>query len=355
MNNNFWQQTVQIGSFHVPRFMAAPLDGVTDSPLRQLIRKFSPEVLLFGEMRHVACVANEKEGASRKYTSIEHPISFQVSANSTEFIEQAVAKIVASKFDMLNLNLGCPARAVTRSGSGSALMADTDMLKRVLKYFRKVTEGVMPFTVKIRAGFKKKNALEVAQIAQDHGVECIIVHPRTAPEKFSSRLDFELVKQIKETVSIPVIFSGNVNNFARAQKTYERTGVDGVMIGRALWGCPWKIREIQEEARGNTFEVSTAQAVHYALNHLLLNFEHYGIRRGFYMFKKQLPQYIKGIENASAMRHELLRLQTPDEMLTQVRELCREYADDSIDKDKAFAFMSSGQAIKSANLKTSIA
>ena len=319
----FWQQRITIGSFSVPRFMAAPLDGVTDSPLRQLIREFSPDVLLFSEMRHVACVINERTGHSLKFKKIEHPLCFQVSANIERFIDDAVEKIAECGFDMLNLNLGCPARAVVKSGSGSALMANLPQLKMVVTKLRRATEGVMPFTVKIRAGFKERNAVEVAQILEDHGAEMIAVHPRTAPEGFTSRLDFDLVKQIKERTSVPLIFSGNVNSFDRAKKTYERTGVDGFMIGRALWGCPWKIHEIEEAAAGRTFTISTLETLRYAQRHLEINLDHYGPKHGLNMFKKQLPQYIRGVEGAAEMRRDLLRLQSPEEMQDAFRGLYR--------------------------------
>ncbi len=314
----FWQERITIGTLSVPRFMAAPLDGVTDSPLRQLIREFSPDVLLFSEMRHVACVINERTGHSLKYTAQEHPLCFQVSANIERFIDEAVAKIAEHGFDMLNLNLGCPARAVVKSGSGSALMANLPQLKMVVTKLRRATEGVMPFTVKIRAGFKERNGVEVAQILEDHGAEMIAVHPRTAPEGFTSRLDFDLVKEIKERTSVPIIFSGNVNSFDRAKKTYERTGVDGFMIGRALWGCPWKIREIQEAADGRSFTVSTIEALNFAQRHLAINLDRYGPRHGLNMFKKQLPQYIRGVEGAAEMRRDLLRPQSAEEMQSEL-------------------------------------
>ncbi len=325
---SFWQEKITIGSFSIPRFMAAPLDGVTDSPLRQLIREFSPDIMLYTEMRHVAAVVNEKTDHSLKYKSIEHPLVFQFSANSERFVDEAVEKVHNAGFDMINLNLGCPARAVVKSGSGSALMENIPLLKIVVKSLRKASEGKLSFTAKIRAGYKKKTAVEVARVLEDLGVEALAIHPRTAPEKFTSRLDFDLVKQVKAALKIPLIFSGNVNNFARAQKTYELTGVDGFMIGRALWGCPWKVREIMDESEGEEFSISLKESLRYACKHLKLNFEHYGLVRGFNMFKKQLPQYIRGIENAAEMRKKLLLLQSPEEMEDQLNALYEQYSTD---------------------------
>jgi len=318
----FWQETITIGKHSYPRFMAAPLDGVTDSPLRRLIREFSPnEQLLFTEMRHVACVVHEKDNKSLRYEPIEQPLCYQVSANKTDFIDEAVEKIVAAGFIMLNLNLGCPARCVTRSGGGSALMANIPLLRQIMAKLQRATEGKIPLTVKLRAGFKEKNAYEVAQVVQEYGVAAIAIHPRTAPERFTSRLDFDLVRRVKEVSTVPIIFSGNVNNFSRAKKTYELTGVDGFMIGRALWGAPWKIHEITEEAAGRNFSLSMAKTIRYALKHLSINFDFYGYRVGMNMFKKQLAQYVRGINNAAHHRRELLLLQSGDEMREKLEQL----------------------------------
>lgn len=319
--NTFWQDKITIGDASYSRFMAAPLDGVTDSPLRRLIREFSPTELLFSEMRHVACVVHEKQDRSLAYQDSEQPLCFQVSTNGTRFIPQAVEKIVSYKFSMLNLNLGCPARCVTKSGGGSALMANIPLLKDVMSALQRATEGRIPLTVKLRAGFKEKNALEVALLCEQYGVEMIAIHPRTAPEGFTSRLDFDLVKEIKKRVQVPVVFSGNINSFARAVKTHEKTGVDGFMIGRALWGCPWKIREITDEAAGKTFTLTTKTALSYALRHLGINFSHYGYRVGMNMFKKQLPQYIRGVTDAGRLRRELLVSKTHDELQSRLESL----------------------------------
>ncbi len=324
-NRLFWEQKINLGGgLIVPRFMAAPLDGVTDSPLRRLIRDFSPEELLMTEMRHVGCVANQKDGKSLQYDISEHPLAFQVSANHETFIPETTEKVVAAGFKMLNLNCGCPARCVIKSGSGSALMADLERLKMLIRCFHKALAGRIPFTIKIRAGFKERNAVDVAKLAEDEGVTCIMIHPRTQPEGFVSRLDNDLVKRVKEAVKIPIIYSGNINNFKRAEKTHEQTGVDGFMIGRALWGAPWKMREIIEEMRGNSFEISTSTAIAYALRHFMYTLDYYG-SHGFNHFKKQLPQYIRSVQGAAELRKDLLLSKSKDEMESRLMGLFHEY------------------------------
>jgi len=327
-NTSFWQEKITIGDQHYSRFMAAPLDGITDSPLRILIRDFSSEELMMTEMRHVACVSNEKDERSLKYKPVEHPLSFQFSANRITFIDSAIEKVIAKGFKFINLNCGCPAPCVTKSGSGSALMANLPVLKELMLHFVKVIDGRVPFTVKIRAGYKEKNAIEVAKLAQDCGATCIMIHPRTQPEGFTSRLDYDLTRKVKEAVTIPVIFSGNINRFEQAKKTYELTGVDGFMIGRALWGAPWKMKEITEAAQGRTFTVNTATMLQYALKHLDLNLDHYG-SRGFSAFKKQLPQYIRSIQNAAEWRGKLLRTTSESDMRVMLAQIIKENSEPS--------------------------
>jgi tRNA-dihydrouridine synthase B len=308
--------------------MAAPLDGITDSPLRQLIRDFSPTELLMTEMRHVSCVYNEKDERSLKHQQLEHPLAFQFSANREDFLVDAVHKVIDHGFIMINLNSGCPAPVVTRSGSGSALMADLPRLKMLLKLFVDAVDKRVPFTLKIRAGYKQKNAVEVAKLAEDSGVDCIMIHPRTQPEGFTSRLDYDLTAQVKAAIKIPVIFSGNINKFETAQKVHELTGSDGFMIGRALWGAPWKMREITDAAEGKMFTVSTLQALEYALKHLDLNMRDFG-PKGYIPFKKQLPQYIRGVNGAAEWRQKLLRSQTQEEMRVYLLQLIEEQKQDT--------------------------
>lgn len=322
-NKEFWQSKIKIGNQEYSRFMSAPLDGITDSPFRKLIRDFSPEELLFTEMRHVAMVANEKTGMALRYDPIEQPLAFQVSTNKTDFIDKAIEKILAADFRSINLNCGCPAKTVIKSKCGSALMEDVAHLEMLLKYFIKRIDNRASFTVKIRAGFKKKNALEVAKMAQDCGVAAIIIHPRTQPEGFISRLDYELAKQVKQAISVPLIFSGNISRFEMAQKVYDLTGCDGYMIGRALWGAPWKMREMTDAAQGKIYEVTTDLALRYALKHLDNNIQFYG-PKGFIPFKKQLPQYVRSVGQAAEWRKKLLRSQTEAEMRELLIQLITE-------------------------------
>ncbi len=322
-NTSFWQEKITLGGHVVPRFMTAPLDGITDSPMRQVIRDFSPDLLMFAEMRHVDTVANEASGKSLRYVPCEQPLVFQFSANRTPFIGKAVERVIEAGFKSINLNSACPAPAVVRSGSGSALMGDLPRLRIIIEELQRCIAGRVPLSIKIRAGFKEKNALEVAQIAQDLGCEAVIIHPRTQPERFAARLDYELVAAIKKTITIPVVFSGNITKFEVAQRVYDLTGCDGFMVGRALWGTPWRLKEITEAAAGRSYTPDLATTFRCIIKHLDLSSEFYG-QHGYAHFKKQLAQYIKSFPNATQWRSTLLRTQSEEEMRIQLATLMKE-------------------------------
>lgn len=302
---SYWQGTVKIGNLQVPRFIGGPLDGITDSPFRQLVRQFSQQELLYTEMRHVACVANDRTGAlSLRFQQAERPLTYQIACNKVEFIKPALEKILAIGVDVLDLNIGCPANNVIKSGSGCALMADLPRLKECLMQLR--TQLQIPLTLKMRAGFKEKNAITVAQFAQDAGVDAIAIHPRLRAEFFNGRPDYALAAQVKRAVTIPVLLSGNVINFKTAALAYEQTGVDGFLIGRGMWAKPWKLQEMAAHARGEQFVVDNGLVLRCALQHLE-NIIHYYGSKGIYIFRKHLPFYVKGFPAATELRTRLVQ------------------------------------------------
>ena len=312
MYMNYWQQKIRIGPYEFPRFIGGPLDGITDSPFRQLVREFSTDELLYTEMRHVGCIAHER-GATKalKFEQLERPINFQIAANKLDLIDPAIEKILQANVDIVDLNIGCPASNVIGSGSGSALMADIPRLIAIVQHLRKSLS--IPFTVKIRAGFKCVNALEVAKMLQDCGVDALAIHPRLQTQKFDGVPDYALVAQVKKALSIPVIVSGGVVNWATAKMVYEQTGVDGFLIGRGIWARPWKLKELHEQSQGNPFTIDTRTVLTYAIKHLDSMISYYGAH-GMFAFRKHLPFYLRGISDASRLRQKLVTSTSIDEI-----------------------------------------
>lgn len=320
---NYWDESIKIGNLSFPRFIGGPLDGITDSPFRQLVREFSPKELLYTEMRHVACVANDKGGIKAlQFKQLERPLNFQVAANRLDFIEKACEKILAAGVDIVDLNVGCPAPNVIGSGSGSALMADLPRLESILRLFRKVLP--IPFTVKIRAGFKQQNALDVAKLIQDCGADALAIHPRLQTQKFEGRPDYALVARVKQAVSIPVIVSGGVINYKTAQLVYDQTGVDGFLIGRGIWGKPWKLAEMEANKNGKPYAIDNKQMLYWAARHLDAMVEFYG-PKGLFAFRKHLPFYLKGLTDASTLRQKLVVSNSIEHVRATFTELMEQY------------------------------
>jgi tRNA-dihydrouridine synthase B len=316
---NFWNDGIRIGGLTFPRFIGGPLDNITDSPFRQLVRDFSRDELLYTEMRHVASVAHDVSGVrSLKFAQSERPLNFQVSANRIEDIDHAIEKIVSTGVDIVDLNVGCPARNVVRSGSGSALMADLPRLTKILKHFR--ARLSIPFTIKIRAGFKECNALDVAMLAEQCGVDALAIHPRLQTQMFEGRPDYLLAAAVKKVLSVPVILSGNVVNWHTAKLAYEQTGVDGFLIGRGIWGRPWKLQEMREHSQGKPYELTQQVIMGYALKHFDAMLAYYG-PRGLYAFRKHMPFYIRGVMGAAQVRSRLVQSDSVDEIRMVLSEL----------------------------------
>lgn len=301
---SYWQESIIIRNRAYPRFIGGPLDGITDSPFRQLVRDFSKDELLYTEMRHVACVANAKIGPQAlAFEPLEQPLNYQISANKLEFLEPAIEKILARGVQMVDLNVGCPAKNVVQSGSGSALMADPERLEKLLCRLRELLP--VAFTVKIRAGFKQVQALEIAKMIEDCGIDALAIHPRLQTQKFEGRPDYALVEKVKNAIKIPVIVSGGIVNFKTAQMVYEQTGCDGYLIGRAIWARPWKLKELHEHSHGREFSVDTRTVLSYARMHLDKMLEFYG-PRGLFAFRKHLPFYVRGLPFAAELRQRLV-------------------------------------------------
>ncbi len=316
---NYWKEKIIIGNKTYSRFLGGPLDGYTDSPWRRLVRQFSPENMLYSEMRHISCIANES-GALKalNFEQMERPLNFQITVNELRIdcIEAVVERIEAKGVDAIDINIACPARNVVKSQSGSALMVDIDFLEKVLRRIKVVAS--VPVTVKMRAGFKEKNALDVVRLVENCGIAAIAIHPRLQSAKFSGEPDYSLVAEIKQAISIPLLYSGGIHTFEDAQSVYERTGVDGFLIGRGMFGQPWKLAELQALSEGKEYNISLEQQLEVAIQHLHFVVDYYG-QDGLYAFRKHLASYVSGFENASRVRERLIRLDSKEVLEKELR------------------------------------
>jgi tRNA-dihydrouridine synthase B len=313
---SYWHTQVRIGDRSFGRFIGGPLDGLTDAPFRQLVRSISPDALLYTEIRHVMCVSHDKGGAKAlAFDQKERPLNFQITANSLDGIDQAIEKIVARGVDCVDLNIGCPANNIVGSGSGSALMADVPLLEKIVRRIR--SQLAIPFTVKMRAGFKEANALEVASLLQDCGVDAIALHPRLRTQRFSGEPDYDLVTDVKKRVTIPVLVSGGITSWDIANKVYEQTGADGFLIGRGMIGRPWVLAQFQAQSQGISYpDPSVQDILAIALRHFDAMFAVYG-PPALYMFRKHAACYLDQCEGMKAVRAALME----EESIENVRNV----------------------------------
>lgn len=312
--NSYWQESLFLRGKKYPRFIGGPLDGYTDTPFRMLVRKFSPDHILYSTIRHVACIAH-KQGAERalKLDPHDHPLIFQITANSPDYLLQAVELILQKNPVAIDLNIACPARNVIKSKSGSALMADIPILTTIVKILRQNIP--IAFTVKMRAGFKEPNALNIAQLLCDLGVDALAIHPRLQSQKFAGIPNLTVVHDIKKHVCIPVLYSGGIHTIQDAHTIYEQTGVDGFLIGRALLGQPWKLAQLTAQSHSQPYEISHTLAINIALEHLHCMCQFYG-DKGLYAFRKHASHYVHDLPKSTYLRTQLFNAQSIENMRT---------------------------------------
>jgi tRNA-dihydrouridine synthase B len=287
---NYWNSPLIIGNRSFGRFIASPLDGITNRPFRKMVRLFSPKVLMYTELCHCNTIVHCQPVTWGLEVGEPH-INFQMSAADETFIEQACERVLAQGIDMVDINIGCPAPTVVSRGAGSALMGDMLRLSAIIKRFRACLPGIL--TVKMRAGFKENNALDVATMLEELGVDALCVHPRLQSQGFRGEPDYALVGEIKTHISIPVLVSGGIKSFADAQRVYEMTGVDGFLIGRALLGKPWLLAQLTAESQGGLLAIGPNDIQDTMIKHLDAAVVWFGPRRGLAYFKKHLKVYLE--------------------------------------------------------------
>src|SRR5208282_3026215 len=223
-----------------PAHILAPMAGITDTVFRRFIKRLGGCGLIMTEFVSSEGMIRQNFRAQRYlyYTEEERPISAQIFGADPAHLAEAARQIEDLGFDLVDLNLGCPAKKVVKCG-GSGLLRDLPLLDAILKSVRAAVR--IPLTVKIRAGWDEKTivAAEVAQMAEANGVEAIAVHPRTRLQGFEGRADWSIIRAVREAVKIPVIGNGDVRAPEDAVRIVEETGCDAVMIGRAAATNPW--------------------------------------------------------------------------------------------------------------------
>ena len=300
----------------------APMAGITDLPFRLICEKFEPGLVVTEMVSSKALLYNdEKTKTLLKIDGEKRPISMQIFGSDEEAMAYG-AKYVSSLADIVDINMGCPAPKVTKNGDGSKLLTDLEKAGKVIKAV--VKNSTVPVTLKIRTGWDKEHivATEIAKIAESLGVSAITVHGRTRDEYYSGKADLEEIRKVKEAVNIPVIGNGDIVDEESAKAMFEKTGVDGIMIGRGAIGNPWIFQKIQYflETGEKMPDVSLEERFAIIKQHFLLEIAEKGEYTGIREFRKHLAYYSKGLSNASEFRNKINGLESKEEVIDELEK-----------------------------------
>ena len=246
-------RTLKIGNVELKnRYILAPMAGVTDLPFRLLCKEQGAGLLCMEMISAKALqYKNRNTKALLQIDPREYPVSLQLFGADPDIISEQAKAIEELPFQILDINMGCPVPKVVKNGEGSALMKNPRLVYDVV--YKTVRAISKPVTVKIRKGFDEEhvNAVEIAKIIEEAGGAAVAVHGRTREQYYSGKADWDIIRQVKEAVSIPVIGNGDVTGSLAAEQLLEETGCDGVMIGRGCQGNPWIFRELNEIGRAH--------------------------------------------------------------------------------------------------------
>lgn len=300
--------------------------GVTDLPFRLLCREQGAGLLCMEMISAKAIYYNSKNTKELlEVGEAEAPVSLQLFGRDPAIMSEMAKRIEERPFDVLDINMGCPVPKVVNNGEGSALMKEPGLAGQIIESIVKAIQK--PVTVKIRRGFDEAhcNAVEIAKIAQESGASAVTVHGRTREQFYAGKADWNIIKQVKEAVNIPVIGNGDVTGFETAEAMRKQTGCDGVMIGRACRGNPWIFRELNARTAGERYEAPSIEEIKQTIirhGELLVNFkgEYIGIRE----MRKHAAWYTAGFPHSSQLRGKLNEIVTMQQLKALLYEEWKE-------------------------------
>jgi tRNA-dihydrouridine synthase B len=322
---------LQIGNVNIGgNLIVGPMAGVTDLPFRLLCKEQGAD-LIYTEMVSAKGIMynNKNTELLLEVKEEERPVALQLFGADPDILSEMAKRIEHRNFDILDINMGCPVPKVVNNGEGSALLKNPKLVGEIVY---KVSHAIKkPLTVKIRTGFDETciNAVEIAKIIEQNGAAAIAVHGRTRAQYYSGKADWDIIRQVKEAVSIPVIGNGDVVTVEDAKRITEETGCDGIMIARGIQGNPWLFSRIKEYFATGTIpkKPHIDEVIAMILRHAKLQIKFKGEYVGIREMRKHVAWYTTGYPKSAKLRNavnEIENLEQLEELMMQYKRMIEE-------------------------------
>lgn len=296
----------------------APMAGVSDRAYRELCVRFGAAYCVSEMVSSKALSFNSKKSEElMEISGLERPCGIQIFGDDPKCMADAAKHALENKPDIIDINMGCPAPKISSNGSGSALMKNPRLCGEIVKAVTAVTD--IPVTVKIRKGWDDDsvNAVEVAKICESAGAAAITVHGRTRQQYYKPPVDYDIIKAVRESVSVPVIANGDIDSAEKAKEVMDITGCDLVMIGRATLGNPWIFSQINAYLENPNVKIHTPdleERLGVMIEHIGKMVEYKGEHMAMLQARKLVVGYFKGMKGAAALRNEAGKIKTLDDL-----------------------------------------
>ena len=296
----------------------APMAGVSDRAYRELCVRFGAAYCVSEMVSSKALSFNSKKSEElMEISDLERPCGIQIFGDDPKCMADAAKHALENKPDIIDINMGCPAPKISSNGSGSALMKNPRLCGEIVKAVTAVTD--IPVTVKIRKGWDDDsvNAVEVAKICESAGVAAITVHGRTRQQYYKPPVDYDIIRAVRESVSVPVIANGDIDSAEKAKEVMDITGCDLVMIGRATLGNPWIFSQINAYLENPNVKIHTPdleERLGVMIEHIGKMVEYKGEHMAMLQARKLVVGYFKGMKGAAALRNEAGKIKTLDDL-----------------------------------------
>ncbi len=316
---------IKICNIQLPHpVILAPMSGVTDLPFRKLVKKLGAGLVVSEMVASRAMITETKQSLQRCAIIQDDPTGscVQIAGCKPDIIAESARMSEDIGAKIIDLNFGCPAKKVVEGYSGSALMRNTKLAAQILETTVKSVK--IPVTVKMRTGWddQTKNAPELARIAYEVGIQMITIHGRTRCQFYSGQADWDFIKQVKDAVKIPIIANGDIRSLSKAKECLQKSGADGIMIGRGIYGRPWFISQIAHYLKTGEelSSPSIAEQLEIILSHYDAMLEYYGNDVGVQLAKKHIGWYSSGLINSAEFRSSINIMTDPIQVKNKIIE-----------------------------------